>query len=97
MAYLLEVAILDAGDSSIKVVHQFYGLTVRECESHKQSHMADCKYFHAAEKEGRTLESLDHITAGEMPTAQDYGEDEEDEEEEDEPDDEHDEEESWRV
>lgn len=77
MAYLLEVAIEDGGDGSIKVVHQFYGRTEREVETYKREHLASCEYFRAAEREGRTFEDLEHIDNDELPTAQDYEEEEE--------------------
>lgn len=77
MAYLLEVAIIDGGDDSIKVVHQFFGLTEREVETYKREHLASCEYFRAAEKDGRTIEELEEIEPSELPTAEDYEEQEE--------------------
>ena len=79
MAFLLEVAILDGGDESVKVVHQFYGLTKREVETYKREHLAGCEYFRAAERDGRTIEDLEEIDASELPTADDYEEEYEDE------------------
>ena len=78
MAFLLEVAIEDGGDSTIKVVHQFYGLTEREVETYKREHLANCEYFRAAEEEGRTIESLEELEESELPTAGDYEDDEDD-------------------
>lgn len=72
MAYLLEVAILDAGDGEIKVVHQFYGVTQHECETYKREHLSGCEYFRSAEREHRTVESLDIIPESELPTVEDY-------------------------
>ena len=69
MAYLLEVAIIDGGDDSIKVVHQFFGLTEREVETYKREHLSSCEYFRAAEKDGRTIEELEEIEESELPTA----------------------------
>ena len=77
MAYLLEVAIVDGGDESIKVVHQFYGLTQREVETYKREHLAGCEYYRAAEKDGRTIEDLEEIEESELPTAEDYEEEDE--------------------
>jgi hypothetical protein len=77
MAFLLEVAIIDGGDDTIKVVHQFYGLTEREVETYKREHLSSCEYFRAAEREGRTIEELEEIEADELPTPEDYEEDEE--------------------
>lgn len=84
MAYLLEIAIIDGGDSSIKVVHQFYGVSKKEVETYKREHLSSCGYFSSAEREGRTLESLDEIDKGELPTPDDYEEEEEEEEGEEE-------------
>ena len=72
MAYLLEVAIVDAGDQTIKVVHQFYGYTRREVETYKREHLSTCEYFRAAENEGRTIEDLEEIEDDELPMAEDY-------------------------
>lgn len=74
MAYLLEVAIVDAGDGEIKVVHSFYGLTPAECETYKREHLAGCGYYSSAEKEHRTFETLDVIPESELPTVDDYEE-----------------------
>jgi len=76
MAYELEVAIIDGGDRTIKVVHLFYGLTVREVETYKREHLASCEYFRSAEKEGRTVEELSEIDDDELPTEEDYDEEE---------------------
>lgn len=76
MAYLLEVAIIDAGDGEIKVVHQFFGLTPAECETYKREHLEGCGYFRSAEKEHRTVESLDLIPNKELPTLDDYEQEE---------------------
>lgn len=83
MAFLLEIAILDGGDDSIKVVHQFYGLTKREVETYKREHLASCEYFRAAERDGRTIEDLEEMDASQLPTREDYEDEEEEEEVED--------------
>lgn len=80
IAILLEVAIIDAGDDTIKVVHQFYGLTKREVETYKREHLGTCSYFGSAEREGRTLETLERIDESDLPEAADYEEEEEEEE-----------------
>jgi len=72
MAYMLEVAIIDGGDETIKVVHQFFGLSKREVETYKREHLTSCEYFRAAEKAGRTIEDLEEID--ELPTPEDYDE-----------------------
>lgn len=103
MAFLLEVAIIDAGDRTIKVVHQFYGITLRECENYKAEHLAGCEYYRTAEKAGRTLETIDQISIGELPKLQDYDRDEDDDqdedgrEDEDQDEDQADEEDLWRL
>ena len=78
MAFLLTVHIVDPGDDTIKVSHNFWGFSVRECETYKREHLASCEYFRAAEKEGRTIEELDEIEASEMPDADEFEEEEED-------------------
>jgi hypothetical protein len=77
MAYLLEVAIIDGGDGEIKVVHQFYGVSRKEVETYKREHLASCEYYRSAEQDGRTIEELEEIEADELPTPEDYEEDEE--------------------
>lgn len=72
MAYLLEVAIVDPGDKTIKVVHQFFGLTRREVETYKREHLANCDYFRAAKREGNTIEELEEIEESELPTPEDW-------------------------
>lgn len=79
LAYLLEVHIIDAGDDTIKVTHQFWGLTEKECCTYYREHLSSCEYFRAAKKEGRVIEELEQIDVSEMPDADDF-EDEEEEE-----------------
>lgn len=82
MAFLLSVAIIDAGDRTIKVVHQFFGLSEREVDTYRQEHLGNCGYFRSAETEGRTVEMLEEISANELPTAKDFEDEEEEEYEE---------------
>lgn len=82
MAYLLSVAIVDGGDRTIKVVHQFYGLTEREVDTYKQEHLGNCAYFRSAEAENRTVEYVEEISASELPKVEDFQQDDEYEEEE---------------
>lgn len=86
MACLLEIAIIDGGDRSIKVVHQFYGVSKREVETYKREHLQNCGYFSSAEREGRTRECLEEIDKSELPTVEDYEEEEEEEDFEEEED-----------
>lgn len=79
MAYLLEVHIVDAGDKTIKVSHQFWGLTQDEVETYKREHLASCDYFRSAERDGRLIEILEQIPDEELPTPEDFEEDEEQE------------------
>ena len=89
MAFLLEVGIIDGGDHTIKVVHQFFGMSMREVETYKEEHLSNCGYFRQAEKDSRTVESLEEIDDDELPTVEDFeeppdeDEDEEEREEED--------------
>ena len=83
MAYILEVMIIDGGDGTIKVGHNFYGVTEQECETYKREHLASCEYFRAAEREGRTIEEMWELDEDEkLPEPSDYEEEDEDEEEE---------------
>jgi hypothetical protein len=81
MAYKLEVSIVDAGDGTIKVVHQFFGVTEQEVQTYKREHLADCGYFKAAEKDGRTIEELEEIDQDELPEVEEEDEDEDEDEE----------------
>jgi hypothetical protein len=83
VAFLLEVAIIDGGDKTIKVVHQFYGLTEKEVETYRREHLSNCGYFNSADHDDRTVETLEEIDDSELPTVEDYEEEEEEEEDED--------------
>jgi hypothetical protein len=71
MAFALEVQIIDAGDSTIKVAHVFYGMTERECRTYMREHQQSCEYFAAAVKDGRTIEELEEIDDEDLPEADD--------------------------
>jgi len=75
MAFCLEIAIVDGGDQTIKVVHQFFGYSEREVETYKREHLASCEYFRSAERDGRTIEELEEIDESELPSEADYAED----------------------
>lgn len=81
-AYLLEIAIIDGGDKTIKVVHQFYGLTRHEVETYRDEHLSNCGYFRSADHDDRTVETLEQIPESDLPTVEDYEEEEEEEEDE---------------
>lgn len=72
MAFVLEVHIIDAGDKTIKITHQFWGLTESECETYKREHLGSCEYFRAAEREGRVIEELDAINEDDLPDPEDF-------------------------
>ena len=76
MAFILTVYIVDAGDSTIKVGHEFFGMSKREVETYKREHLASCEYFKAAEREGRTREELEEVDADELPDADEFEEEE---------------------
>ena len=78
MAYILEVFIVDAGDQTIKVGHQFYGVSEREVETYYREHLASCEYFKAAEKDGRVIAELIEVDDDELPQAEDYEDDDDD-------------------
>lgn len=77
MAHVLEVLIIDGGDSTIKVMHSFYGRTEAECRTYYREHLHSCEYFRAAEKEGRVIEEMEHISEDELPLIEDYEDEEE--------------------
>lgn len=77
MAFLLNCAIIDGGDKTIKVVHQFFGLSVHEVDTYKQEHLGNCAYFRSAESEGRTVELLEEIPETSLPKAEDYEDEDE--------------------
>jgi hypothetical protein len=79
MAYALEVLIVDGGDQTIKVAHIFYGLTEKECRIYYREHLGSCEYFKAAHAEGRVIEELEHVDNDDLPTIEDYEEDDEEE------------------
>lgn len=72
MAFLLEVAIIDGGDQTIKVIHQFFGESQREVETYKREHLGTCSYFKSAQDEGRTIEELEEIDDDELPVPEDF-------------------------
>jgi hypothetical protein len=80
MAYVLEVLIIDGGDSTIKVMHSFYGHTEAECRTYYREHLQSCEYFRAAAKDGRVIEEMERISDDELPSIEDYEDDEEEEE-----------------
>ena len=67
MAFILEVFIVDPGDGTIKVGHQFYGETEAEVMTYRREHIASCEYFKKAEEEGRVLEELEEVDDSELP------------------------------
>lgn len=75
MAFVLEIMIVDAGDQTIKVGHQFYGVTEAECQEYKREHLGSCEYFAAAEKEGRTIEVMEEVEDSELPEPEDFEDD----------------------
>ena len=74
--YILTVYIVDGGDRTIKVCHEFYGYSEQEVETYKREHLASCEYFRSAEKEGRTFEELETVDADELPDADEFEEEE---------------------
>jgi hypothetical protein len=75
LAKILTVYIVDAGDDTIKVGHQFFGLTEREVETYKREHLASCEYFRSAENEQRTIEEMEDVGSDELPDPEDFEDD----------------------
>jgi hypothetical protein len=76
MAYILNAYIIDPGDQTIKVGHQFYGRTQEEVETYFEEHVASCEYFAAAMREERVIEEMESVPASELPQAADFEEEE---------------------
>ena len=71
MAFILEVLIIDAGDRTIKVGHQFYGYTEQEVRTYYREHLASCEYFKAAVRENRVIEDLEEVDDEDLPDEED--------------------------
>lgn len=95
MAWILEVATVDPGDGTVKVVHRFYGETKEECDTYLSEHLDFCEYFDENTSEGGSYEryvegpllsARDLKTGGweqvELDDEEDKEPDEEDEDEE---------------
>lgn len=78
MAIALNVDVWDE-DGEVVVRHVFFGATETEADERKEAHMAQCKCFRKADAESRTGEFTEEIDEDEIPTEDDY--DDEDEEE----------------
>jgi hypothetical protein len=79
LAYLLEVHVIDPGDNTIKVTHQFWGVTQAECRDYFREHKANCEYFAAAVTEKRVIEEMQQVDESELPEPEDFEEFEEEE------------------
>lgn len=79
MAVILRVYIIDPGDYTIKVGHEFYGETEREADTYMHEHLGSCDYFSAAHKEGRIIEEVEQVDRDELPSPQDWEDYEEEE------------------
>jgi len=77
MACVIEVHIVDPGDNTIKVTHQFWGVNEKEARTYYREHLSSCEYFRAAENEGRVIEEVNQIDADELPDPDDFEEEEE--------------------
>lgn len=77
MACVLEVHIVDSGDNTIKVTHQFWGLTELEARTYYREHLASCEYFRAAEQAGNVIEEAIEVDEDELPDPEDFEDEEE--------------------
>jgi len=77
MAFILRVYIIDAGDQTIKVGHEFYGQSEEEVEQYFDEHLGICEYFAAAVKDDRVIEELEKVPYSELPQAADFETEEE--------------------
>lgn len=78
MATILTVYIIDAGDETVKVGHQFYGLTEAEARTYYREHLLSCDYFKSAERDGCLVEEIEEVDEEDLP---EFDTEEEDEEE----------------
>jgi len=73
---LLEVHIVDPGDGTIKVTHQFWGYNEQEVRTYYREHLASCEYFRSAESQGRVIEELVELDSeDDMPDPEDFEDD----------------------
>lgn len=80
MAVILRVYIIDPGDGTIKVEHDFFGRTEKEVDTYYAEHIGSCEYFAAAVREDRVIEELeDEVPESDLPRASQFYEAEEDE------------------
>ena len=70
MGFCIEVAIIDGGDRTVKVVHQFFGETEEEAETYRREHLDSCDYFKTAERDGRTRTVIEEVE--ELPEPEDF-------------------------
>jgi hypothetical protein len=82
MAYILHAYIVDPGDRTIKVGHEFYGHSEAEVETYFKEHIRSCEYFANAVKADRVIEELERVPPDELPRVEDFEVIEEVEEEE---------------
>lgn len=71
MAFILRVLVIDAGDKTIKVGHEFYGLSEAEVDTYYREHQSSCEYFAAAVKENRVIEEIEEVEDDELPDGAD--------------------------
>lgn len=71
MAYKLEVWIIDGGDETVKVIHQFFGVTEQEVRTYYREHTHSCDYFKSAVTDHRVIEELEEIDEDELPEVED--------------------------
>jgi hypothetical protein len=82
MACILKILIVDGGDETIKVGHEFYGLTEAECRTYMREHLQSCEYFKSASLDGRLIEETEEVDDDELPQPEADEEEEETEIEE---------------
>lgn len=74
MAVILTAYIIDGGDGTIKVGHQFFGLTEAEAETYYKEHLGSCSYFASAEKDGRVIEEVEEVDESDLPDPAEFEE-----------------------
>jgi len=77
--------IVDPGDGTIKMAHVFYGKTEKEARTYYDEHLSHCKYMQGAESgegEGKLIDDI--VEVDELPSPEDFEDEDEELDEDDE-------------
>jgi len=71
--------IVDTGDGTIKMAHVFYGKTEKEARTYYDEHLSHCKYMQGANSgagEGQLIDDI--VEVDELPSPEDFEDDDDD-------------------